>query len=641
MCGTSADAKYNMLNRLEAASRLLIRASLALFTAIVLLLIQSAFWSTRVSAWMQAIILATALLSYFRPHYGLLALAVLAPLGQVGSRTLDSRMHGAEALVLAFLAGALVRGWTLREFRTFPSSRLHFAALIFGFIVVASSLEQTWLMQIQMDFAWPFAQEVFTHASRSYLTSSRGFGMFFRTMLLLEGLALLIYTHRYVRAQPHFGERLAAMIVAGAVGTAMLTIWYVSSELMETGAARARFTEFFASRRWTVHVSDINAAGSFFAMGMFIAAGMAFRTGRYRFLWIATVCLLAATTWMTHSRTAIAAVLLVLICLAAVAMFGRIIGVGKVVAIAASASVALAVALWHYLGPEYFGDGAVLAVTTRWLFLVTTWHMLLSAPVFGIGIGQYFLWSHGFAPPEMAQYYVRENAHNNFAQIAGELGVVGLIGFIALLVVAMWRQRPDQRTKVVLMPLLLGLAAFILTWLGGHPLLVAEVAYPFWITLGVVAALVAPDSKENLSASIIGLAVAVLLISVPFRAWTKSAELDFARITYGLSARQIMMSRARLFVPGAQSRIEIPLRARGASDDEPIAIEVLVDGSASETITLSDRNWQRAFIDLSHDSSRRYHQIDLRIRPDTMDIVNPARSSVEVGKWEIISKPNG
>ena len=79
-----------MLNRLEAASRLLIRASLALFTAIVLLLIQSAFWSTRVSAWMQAIILATALLSYFRPHYGLLALAVLAPLGQVGSRTLDS-----------------------------------------------------------------------------------------------------------------------------------------------------------------------------------------------------------------------------------------------------------------------------------------------------------------------------------------------------------------------------------------------------------------------------------------------------------------------------------------------------------------------------------------------------------------------
>ena len=97
MCGTSADAKYNMLNRLQPASRLLIRASLGVFTAIVLLLIQSAFWSTRVSAWMQAIIFAIALLSYFRPQYGLLAIALLAPLGQVGSRTLDSQMRGAEA----------------------------------------------------------------------------------------------------------------------------------------------------------------------------------------------------------------------------------------------------------------------------------------------------------------------------------------------------------------------------------------------------------------------------------------------------------------------------------------------------------------------------------------------------------------
>ncbi len=138
MCETSAGAKYNMLNRLQAASRLLIRASLALFTGVVLLLIQSAFWSNRVSPWMQAIIFATALLSYFRPHYGLLALAALTPLGQVGSRTLDSQMRGAEALVLAFLAGTLVRGWTLREFRTFPSNRLEIASLIFGFVVAAS-----------------------------------------------------------------------------------------------------------------------------------------------------------------------------------------------------------------------------------------------------------------------------------------------------------------------------------------------------------------------------------------------------------------------------------------------------------------------------------------------------------------------
>src|SRR5688500_12382661 len=168
MCGTSAGAKYNMLNRLQAPSRLLIRASLALFTGIVLLLIQSAFWSNRVSAWMQAVVLTTALLSYFRPQYGLLALAALAPLGQVTSRTLDSRMRGAEALALAFLAGALLRGWTLREFRSFPSTRLETAAVMFGFVVAASCVEQIWLNQVRQDFVWPFAQEALGYASRYY-----------------------------------------------------------------------------------------------------------------------------------------------------------------------------------------------------------------------------------------------------------------------------------------------------------------------------------------------------------------------------------------------------------------------------------------------------------------------------------------
>lgn len=641
MCGTSAGAKYNMLNRLQAASRLLIRASLALFTGGVLLLIQSAFWSNRVSAWMQAIIFATALLSYFRPQYGLLALAALAPLGQVGSRTLDSQMRGAEALVLAFLAGAIVRGWTLREFRTFPSSRLDIAALIFGFVVAASCLEQIWFLQIQMDFAWPFAQEVLSYASRNYVTTSRGFGMLPRAMWLLEGMALLVYTARYVREQPRFGERLVIMIVAGAAGTAMLTMWHVAAELIETGQARGRFMEFFAVQRWTVHVSDINAAGSFFAMGMFIAGGLALRKSPYRFAWIATACLLAATTWMTHSRTAIAAVLLILVCLTTTAMFRRIIGVGKTVAITATASVSLAVALWHYLGPEYFGAGARSAIRVRWLFLGTTWRMLVAEPLFGLGIGQYFLWSRQFAAPEMFDHYQRENAHNNFAQIAGELGIVGLISFLVVLVIALWRTSAERSRHIIVMPVLLGLAAFILTWLGGHPLLVGESAYPFWITLGVVAALVASDSKANPWVATIGIAAALLLVSIPFRVGTKSAQLDLARVTYGVSAKQLMTSRARFFVPANESRVEFPLRARNASDNEPVEVDVLVDGSASGTITLTDRNWRRTPLDFSGDSTRRFHQIDLRIRPDTLDNLDPGRSSVEVGKWEIIPKPNG
>ena len=190
-------------------------------------------------------------------------------------------------------------------------------------------------------------------------------------------------------------------------------------------------------------------------------------------------------------------------------------------------------------------------------------------------------------------------------------------------------------------PLIAGLAAFILTWLGGHPLLIAEVAYPFWIALGLAAASAAGVSRENVSAGIVGLATVLLLVSIPFRVDTKSASLNMTNVTYGVSARQLMTSRARFFVPGSESRIDLPLRARNVSDDTPVEIEVLVDGSVSESITLGDRKWRRSPIDLPRNPSRSFHQIDLRIRPHALDNVDPDRSLVEVGKWEIISKPNG
>jgi hypothetical protein len=188
---------------------------------------------------------------------------------------------------------------------------------------------------------------------------------------------------------------------------------------------------------------------------------------------------------------------------------------------------------------------------------------------------------------------------------------------------------------------LLGLCAFVLTWLGGHPLLVPDAAYPFWITLGVAAALVASDSKPTLTSGFVAACALLLLLSIPIRVSDKSSDLDLSRVSYGVSAKQLMTSRARFFVPAGTARVEFPLRSSTADDDEPVAIDVMIDGAASDTITLNDRNWRRAPINLPGDSSRRFHQIDLHIRPDTLDNVDPDRRSVEVGKWEIISKPNG
>ncbi|HUP39631.1 MAG TPA: O-antigen ligase family protein [Vicinamibacterales bacterium] len=619
------------------AARIGIRASCAVFTALVLLLIQSAFWSDRVSAWMRLIIVATGLLSYFRPHHGLLALAALTPLGQVGSRTLDSSMRGAEALVLAFLAGALVRGWTLREFRTFPSTRLHVAALVFGFVVAASCVEQLWFFQILQDFPWTYMRELLIYASRDYLTSFREFDMLFRALLLLEGLALLLFTVRYAREHPQFSERLVVAIVTGAAATAVLTVWHVADELMETGAVRARLVDFFASQRWAVHIGDVNAAGSYFALTTFVAAGMAFKESNRGIMWLAPGVLLLLVMLMTGSRTAVAAAGLVgIFVLLQVAVSHSSYAIR---ALGCAAAVALVLAA-AYLVLRTTGATPSQALSIRWAFLRTTGAMLAAHPLFGVGIGQYAASAEHFGPAELFTLWHPDNAHNNFAQIAGELGAAGFACLLAVLAVSLWRRGTEPRSGLFI-PVLLALSAFIFTWLGGHPLLVPEVAYPFWITLGVAAALVASDSRWHWSAGVVAAATAILVVSIPFRVGAKSAGIDFARVSYGVSAKQLMTSRARFFVPAGTSRVEFPLRSRTADDDEPVEIEVRVDGVTSESITLSDPNWRRAPINLRGGSSHRFHQIDLQIKPGILDNIDPDRRSVEVGKWEIISKPNG
>jgi hypothetical protein len=112
----------------------------------------------------------------------------------------------------------LVRGWTLREFRSFPQTRLDVAAVIFALVVAASCVEQIWFLQIQRDFAGPFLSSFLDYSLSSYLSSFRGFGMVFYAFLLIEGVALLVYASHVSRNRTEFPRRLAVAVVIGGIG---------------------------------------------------------------------------------------------------------------------------------------------------------------------------------------------------------------------------------------------------------------------------------------------------------------------------------------------------------------------------------------------------------------------------------------
>ncbi len=490
MCGTSADANYNMHIRPEAAVRLIIRACIALFSGAVIVLVQSMFWTNAVSGSMRAIAIAMALFAYFRPDIALLALAVLTPLGQVSSRTLDSNMRGAEALVLAFLAGALLRGWTLHRFRSFKLDALLIAGFVFSGVAAASCITQLWL-RMRGDLSASLAR-LSTYTIEHYLIALNGFDMITSAMLLLEGIALLIYVVHRCRMQGEFAYRLVASVTLGAVAATVVNFTYLGSYLAHHGVSVATARQILA-QRWSYHVADLNAAASFFAMALFIAAGIAWRRGSRRAAWAAATVPIAIAFWLAGSRTGLIAVLLAASVLIAKLAAGRSLSIHGAAGVTLAALTLGGVIIAQLFPAAFFDATASSAVRVRWLFLGTTWRMLLDQPLFGVGVGQYARWSSHFSAPEMASYYTRENAHNNFAQIAGELGFAGLITFVWVLVIALWtsmrRWRSNAQEHPVVGPVAAGLAVFILTWLGGHPLLVPEVAYPFWLALGILPGL--------------------------------------------------------------------------------------------------------------------------------------------------------
>ena len=114
-------------------------------------------------------------------------------------------------------------------------------------------------------------------------------------------------------------------------------------------------------------------------------------------------------------------------------------------------------------------------------------------PAFGVGIGNFRSVSRHYVTdeyPQLRRWAPRgQNAHNNFLQILGELGIPGLLAFLWLVVpvARRWRWEPASAadTVVYASAMAAGLATFLISALFGHPLLIPQVAAAFFLVLGL------------------------------------------------------------------------------------------------------------------------------------------------------------
>ena len=653
-----------MLRAVNVLSRTTLVTLAALVTALVIILAQSPLWLDAVPLTFKVFVVSVAVLSFFRPQDGLLVVAGLSAIGLVAGRLIDSVARGSETLVLAFLVGWFLSVWRPRDRRQWSFTSLHLPVVLFGLVVLASLIEQLWFLQIQTSFPEPFLEDLWRYVSRDYLLGPMmGFSMMRHALLLIEGLGLMMAVIAISRTNDAFVPRLVRMTLAGAMGAALINVVYAIGEVIGSGASSNELVDALLHRRWSVHIGDINAAGSYFAMVLPIAIGTASTCRARQWIWLLPGgVLIGLALWMTGARAAQVGLLLVLLLL----VTSRIVFTRSrrerslmIWAAAFAPAAAIVMALWLSGGPARVMPErglvqmtATEAVKDRLLFTQGSLGMWASRPAFGVGIGQYYLWSAHYFPPALLQVHPRENAHNFVLQVAAELGAVGLVLFLWVLGVAA-RPLGMAVRHVSPDPLQLGLAAglgaFMISALGGQPFLVPPVVYSFWLLLGVAATFghmgtsrasaqrrptvltgadrpITPAPRAVSSRPrvlVLGLTV-VLGASMSTRVAREVDQIDVTRVTYGLHQWETESDgtrfrwtggRAKLFLPATASHVDLPLRAMLVGDNrDAITVEISIDDRRSLPLQLLDGNWRVQRVRLPPPGSgARYRTVALRV----------------------------
>jgi hypothetical protein len=239
-------------------------------------------------------------------------------------------------------------------------------------------------------------------------------------------------------------------------------------------------------------------------------------------------------------------------------------------------------------------------------FVKTTWRMLQDHPLWGVGAGAYLRSSPRYSSRTLRAIYPAENAHNNFLQIAGELGPVALGAFVLLAlapVAGVARAMRSDGADDAAVALWGGWLAFLVTCTSGHPLLIPEVAVLAFSCLGALAGAEAPRLQESALRArtpwILAGVVAALLVSVPLRAAAdrRAADLEHVVVSGERWIREDGIPTLRfrgdvaVYVVADGGRSKVTLRVPDAGR-RPAALTLRLDDQVANVVRIADADWR-------------------------------------------------
>jgi O-antigen ligase len=602
-----------------------------------------------------------AVLAVARPADALLVVAGLVPL----SHALITRVWRAypfalaEALVLAFLAGYL---WRQRRgvSEASPIDSLVVPSRLFALVVLASCLVQLPVLQVWHEYPLRYAASFFNFLATEYLTAASdprpwvdGRGFVGTAALLLEGVALLLCSRTLCRQQPTLARRLTNVIVAAGVGVAILSFYNIVAYALSSHQPISVVVE---SDRWaSPAIPSINTAGPYFMLVAFIAIGTGAASRAHLLLGLLAGVISVGAMWLTETRSAIVAGL-------ATAVAGVVWWAGarlrwlsprRAVPIAALIAFVVGVGVVVYNPFHILAAGGNRSLHLRVLFAETALRMMATEPTFGVGVGQYLLGYREFASPELVGGSY--DPHNYFLWVGAELGLIGLGFFLWLLVAALAGAREQlrlRRSDYWFLGTCAGLFAFIITWSIGQPLAVPQVAYTFWIVLGLASA--SPTGAARGAAGghrrplliRIALAATILFVigSVPVRALRAISDIDLSRVSYGFSDWRTSDDgvrsrwagpRVTFFMRSSARAIDVPLAAKLPATPHGAQVDILVNGHTADRIVLNNQDWRVVRINAPA-SRRRFWRVDMHVAPIGIPLDTPeTQRRVAVGKISV------
>lgn len=569
------------------------------------------------------------LLSLWRPAFGLVGAVALAPAGLLLAQV---PAHATELLAWAFLAGWLGAVWRPLTAGRLPAG-VAWATMVYGGCVTASWLAQT-VGQAQgvsllalpgyLLRQWPADHVLFSSPEPETWTALQA----------LTGLGLLIAALALSRTERRLAQWLTGALVGMMASLGVLTVLMVLREWAGQGYATWFLMRYLHGVRASAHLSDLNAAGSQYVLAGLAAVALA-TASRQRALWTGAVVLMLPALWLCGSRSAALGALVVgggvllLSRRGAAAPDGgslttsrRRLPTGVTVAVAVG--IAAAVASSSSNTDEQ--GSAANSLRFRTLFLQTSLAMTASAPVYGVGVGQYLPRSAEFMPPALHAVYPFENAHNYVAQQFAELGLVGGLAFVALVVAGLsagWRAARAPGARPVVTGLFAASAGFLLTCLTGHPLLVPEAALPFWVFFGVAGADTPASPRVSRHAPVVA-AVAAGLLLVPLgRAVSRYTQLPQTPVERGYHDERTFTDGTRYrwstrhvvsWVPPVVGFLSIPVHApEFLHRDRPFVVQVEIDGQVIKEVTASAQRWTTIGVSLRQPGPRLWRRVDLRV----------------------------